>query len=358
LIQLSNQTKNPIDIVYLWVNGKDDEWRAKREKHARVLAAADHDSVAIFGNVEGRYRDNDELRFSLRALEKFFPQHGHIYIVTDGQVPDWFQASNHITLVDHHQLIPHSALPTFDSGNIESYIHHIPGLSERYFYLNDDVFFGAPVCLDDWFYEDGFYVSWSDEPEVQGSELQLESTSLENASRLSKEWLQSKVNQSTSHKASMARSPDLDYRHTPRTFSHSPRPMLKSVLLEIERDAPELFEQVRSTVFRTWNKPTIVSDFVLRWALAHGFAKTIDHSHLYIATGDLLETQTLRQLQSQFGRLHFFCINDTTDDAHDGDPRLKAVRQILNELLPMPSHCERGFKDVNSVGNNTQSSGD
>ena len=193
MIQLSNQIKNPIDIVYLWVNGKDDEWRAKREKHARDLAAEDTSSVAIFGNVEGRFRDNDELRFSLRALEKFFPQHGHIYIVTDGQVPDWFQASNHITLVDHHQLIPLSALPTFDSGNIESYIHHIPGLSERYFYLNDDVFFGAPVCLNDWFYEDGFYVSWSDEPEVEGSQLQLESTSLENASRLSKEWLQSKV---------------------------------------------------------------------------------------------------------------------------------------------------------------------
>ena len=46
------------------------------------------------------------------------------------------------------ELIPAQALPTFDSGNIESYIHRIPGLSERYFYLNDDVFFGAPVTLD------------------------------------------------------------------------------------------------------------------------------------------------------------------------------------------------------------------
>ena len=154
----------------------------------------------------------------------------------------------------------------------------------------------------------------------------------------------------------MARSPDFKYQHTPRTFSHSPRPMLKSVLLEIERDAPELFEQVRSTVFRTWNKPTIVSDFVLRWALAHGFAKTIDHSHLYIATGDVLETQTLQQLQSLFGRLHFFCINDTTDDAHDGDPRLKAVRETLNALLPMASRCELEFKDSAVHRMQTQSS--
>ena len=133
---------------------------------------------------------------------------------------------------------------------------------------------------------------------------------------------------------------DPQYQHTSRTFSHSPRPMLKSVMMEIEQDAPELFERVRSTVFRTWNKPTIISDFVLRWALAHGLAKTIDHSHVYIATGQLLEAQSLKHLQKQFGSLDFFCINDTTDDAHDGDPRLLQVRQILNALLPNSSHSE------------------
>ena len=264
--QASQTFDATIDIVYLWVNGNDEDWRAKRKKSAQKLEAAGNLSFAKFGNVEGRYRDNDELRFSLRALEKFFPEHGHIYIVTDGQVPNWFQASDQITLVDHHQLIPHSSLPTFDSGNIESYIHHIPGLSECYFYLNDDVFFGAPVCLENWFFEKGFFVSWSDEPEVIGNKLKAESTSLENASRLSRQWLQAKADNLSTRADSNARRMDPQYQHTARTFSHSPRPMLKSVMMEIERDAPELFERVRSTVFRTWNKPTIISDFVLRWA--------------------------------------------------------------------------------------------
>jgi len=341
--------KNPntaFDIVYLWVNGNDGEWRAKREKHAEKLKATGQLSFAKFGNVEGRYRDNDELRFSLRALEKFFPEHGHIYIVTDGQVPDWFQASDQISLVDHHQLIPHSSLPTFDSGNIESYIHHIPGLSERYFYLNDDVFFGAPVCLENWFFENGFYVSWSDEPEVKGNKLQVESTSLENASRLSKQWLQAKVDNSNPRTDLSVRTIDPQYQHTSRTFSHSPRPMLKSVMMEIERDAPELFERVRSTVFRTWNKPTIISDFVLRWALAHGLAKTIDHSHLYIATGESLEVQSLWQLKKMFGSLDFFCINDTTDDANDADPRLIQVQRMLSDLLPISSQSEMATADL------------
>jgi hypothetical protein len=340
LYQVPSHSNTAIDIVYLWVNGNDGEWRAKRDQYADQLKADGNFSVAKFGNVEGRYRDNDELRFSLRALEKFFPEHGHIYIVTDGQVPDWFQTSDQISLIDHHQLIPHSALPTFDSGNIESYIHHIPGLSERYFYLNDDVFFGAPVCLENWFYENGFYVSWSDEPKVKGSELQAESTSLENASRLSKQWLQAKFLDANLQTHLESRKIDPNYQHTPRTFSHSPRPMLKSVMMEIERDAPELFERVRSTVFRTWNKPTIISDFVLRWALAHGLAKTIDHSHLYIATGEAVEMQSLKHLKKKFGSLDFFCINDTTDDAHNTDPRLVQVQSVLNDLLPFSSQGE------------------
>jgi hypothetical protein len=88
LHQFSKTSPTAVDIVYLWVNGNDSEWRAKRQKYAQQLRASGNLSFAKFGDVEGRYRDNDELRFSLRALDKFFPEHGHIYIVTDGQVPD------------------------------------------------------------------------------------------------------------------------------------------------------------------------------------------------------------------------------------------------------------------------------
>jgi len=84
--------------------------------------------------------------------------------------------------------------------------------------------------------------------------------------------------------------------------------------------------------------------------LAHGLAKTIDHSHLYIATGQSLETQSLQHLKKQFCHLDFFCINDTTDDAHDGDPRLLQVRQMLNALLPNSSQNEMASSpDGNAV---------
>ena len=334
----------PVDIVYLWVDGNDPSWRAKRHCAAKNLCASSRSAMALYGNVEGRFRDNDELRYSLRALEQFFPEHGHVYVVTDGQVPAWLRPSNRLTLVDHRELIPAQSLPTFDSGNIESYIHRIPGLSERYFYLNDDVFFGAPVQIADWFWTGGVYAAWSDDAFVTDEPLRPDATSLENACRLSNQWLSQK---SLSLRATPLagsfpkRRIAKHYQHTFRTFAHAPRPMLKSLLFELEHSAADLFERVRSTVFRTWIKPTIVSDFVLRWALAHGVAKIRDYTHLYVSSGDADKASQLDALVCSIGALDFFCVNDTTDDAQPHDPRLAKVRQTLQQMFVYPSSFER-----------------
>jgi hypothetical protein len=337
----ANRPAANIDIVYLWVDGNDARWRAKRRRAMQKLSAGAADDMAPFGNVEGRFRDNDELRYSLRALERFFPDHGHVYLVTDGQAPEWLRPSDKLTLIDHCDLIPEASLPTFDSGNIESYIHRIPGLSERYFYFNDDVFFGAPVTVDDWFWPGGVYVAWSDEPEVTDEALRTDATSLDNACRLSSQWLSAKADmQEEPDDEGTGRTIDPDYTHTSRTFAHSPRPMLKSLLLELEQEAPELFASVRSTVFRSWDKPTIVSDFVLRWALAHGVAQVRDYRHRYVSTGADDQGATLDALASEFGALDFFCINDTTDDAHPDDPRLKNAQDCLQSMLSKPSGFE------------------
>jgi hypothetical protein len=211
--------------------------------------------MARYGDVQGRYRDNGELRFNLRALERFFPAHGHIYIITDGQTPTWLQPSDGLTLINHRELLPASALPVFDSGHIESYLHHIPGLSERFVYLNDDVFFGAPVDPAIWFGPAGVAVFKEDATVPDYDGLQPLESALVNASLLSQQWLSAQ---------------DPDYQHVRRIFAHSPRPMLKSVMFELERAAPELFCQVRSTVFRSWAVPPLVPDLVPRWMLALG----------------------------------------------------------------------------------------
>lgn len=329
----------PIDIVYLWVDGNDDTWQAKRQHEALKLSAHALNTLAPFANVAGRFRDNEELRYNLRALETYFPEHGHVYIVTDGQVPQWLQCAPGLTVIDHRELIPGASLPTFDSGNIESYIHRIPGLSERYFYLNDDVFFGAPVHVDEWFWPSGVYVGWSDDAEVSGEAMSPTSTSLINASRLSAQWLKARAGRPV-EEARWALHVAPGYQHTFRTFAHSPRPMLRSLLYELEAQAPELFANARSTVFRAWDKPTIVSDFVLRWALAHGVAKVRAYTHMHVSTGDKDSCARLVQLAACRGSIDFFCINDTTDDAPMQDPRLTQVREALQGMFAAPSRFE------------------
>lgn len=332
----------PIDVVYLWVDGNDSSWRAKRQAALAQLPRDTGAAMARYSNVEGRFRDNHELRYSLRALEKFFPQHGHVYIVTDAQAPDWLRPSDHLTLVDHRELMPEASLPTFDSGHIESWIHHIPGLSERYFYFNDDVFLGAPLNPADWFTPDGFYLTWSDEPPVTDEAMRMDATSLENACRLSIEWLRAQAGAALAGEALVpSRQQDPLYRSTFRTFAHSPRPMRRSLLQELEATAPELFAGVRSTVFRSWDKPTIVSDFVLRWALAHGLAQMRTYRHRHVSTGDADQQAQLQALAAEFGALDFFCINDTTDDAHPDDPRLLQVQSVLQAMLPQASGFEQ-----------------
>ena len=321
----STDADERIDIVYLWVDGADPILQARRRQALTRQAGRPQDEMARYGDVQGRYRDNGELCFNLRALERFFPQHGHVYIITDGQTPTWLQPSDGLTLVNHRELLPASALPVFDSGHIESYLHHIPGLSERFVYLNDDVFFGAPVDPTIWFGPAGVAVFKEDATVPNYDGLQPLESALVNASLLSQQWLSAQ---------------DPDYQHVRRIFAHSPRPMLKSVMFELERAAPELFCQVRSTVFRSWAVPPLVPDLVPRWMLATGRALLQQADFMYLCSGDDDADAQFHQLADCFGDLLFFCINDTSDETAAHMPELQRIRLTLTQLLPTPSRFE------------------
>ena len=100
-----------------------------------------------------RFADNQELRYSLRSVEKHAPWVRKIFIVTNGQIPSWLNLDNpRIKIVTHYEIFNNkSHLPTFSSPAIESHLHKIPGLSKKFIYLNDDVMFGTEVWPDDFF---------------------------------------------------------------------------------------------------------------------------------------------------------------------------------------------------------------
>ena len=142
-----------IDLVYLWVDGSDPAWQAKRNA---IAGGTDESSSA---NCTGRYVDNDELKYSLRSVEKYAPWIRRIFIVTDDQIPKWLNTSNpKIRIVDHREILPEVSLPCFNSPLIEKFLHKIPGLSEHFIYANDDMFINRAVTPGDFFDADGLPV--------------------------------------------------------------------------------------------------------------------------------------------------------------------------------------------------------
>lgn len=134
-----------VDLVYLWVDGSDPVWQAKRQSVAGYEGNTSADC-------KGRYADNGELKYSLRSVELYAPWIRKIFIVTDNQVPEWLDATNpKIQIVDHKEILSPESLPCFNSRIIEHSLFRIPGLAEHFLYANDDMFINSSVTPDDFF---------------------------------------------------------------------------------------------------------------------------------------------------------------------------------------------------------------
>lgn len=142
--------KIKIDMVYTWVDNKDPKWLEKKLAYS---------GECIDNNVNGncRYIDNDELKYSLRSLEKYANWINKIYIITDNQFPKWLNTDNkRVKIIDHSEIMPKECLPVFNSNAIEHCISNIPNLSEYYLYGNDDTFFANKVSPSYFYHKDGY----------------------------------------------------------------------------------------------------------------------------------------------------------------------------------------------------------
>ena len=142
-----------IDIVYTWCSSSDSVWNAKRR------AAAEKCSSAGLGNAECRFADNDELRFSLRSVEKFAPWFRRVFLVVDDDIslPGWLNdRADGLTVVRLSEIMEPWMLPCFSSDSIEHRLARIRGLSEKFVYSNDDCFFNRATSPDFFFASDGY----------------------------------------------------------------------------------------------------------------------------------------------------------------------------------------------------------
>jgi len=147
---MTGRIETPVDAVVTWVNGADP---AHRDRRARYRKPAVHAVAA--GDI--RFDQSGEIRYALASLLKFCPFVRRIHVLTDRQTPAALDTlpdpEGRIRIVDHTVAFGEHAdlLPVFSSRSIETMMHRIPDLAERFLYLNDDIFIGRPMEPADYF---------------------------------------------------------------------------------------------------------------------------------------------------------------------------------------------------------------
>lgn len=187
-----NKTKYPIDLVYLWCDINDEKYKKKKEDFEK------RNNIKSNTNSICRFVSNDELKYSLRSVEKYASWINKIFIVTDNQIPEWLNTKHpKITVISHYEIMPAEALPSYNSNAIEHCIVNIPNLSEHFLYANDDMFFASYVASD-FFFQNGNPINRFGKP-FNESENSDYTRSLNNAKNLIKTKYCNNFNLSSHH---------------------------------------------------------------------------------------------------------------------------------------------------------------
>jgi len=319
--------KYPIDIVYTWVEKNEDFDREK----LYWINKSNTDYKKMKNSIDKRrFKNNGELKYSLRSLEKHFPYFNNIYIVVkDGQKPSYVNFDNpKIHLINHSEIIPNEYLPTFNSMAIECYLHRIPNLSEYYLYFNDDIIMsknvdpsyfinlnsGIPYSLhsydkkklyknknydyDNYFFEDGWHVNF-----LMLNELLKDNNEIERYS-----------------------------------ISHIPKMYKKSLDYEIEsrlkkyyfnNNSINSYDKTGMSKFRKNDNlylvPFLKEYLYVNWFNGN-FKKT---SESYMSS-----TNKLKYLNRYYNKVNFICIQSVLDNHHD------YYHKMMNHFYPKKSQFE------------------
>lgn len=309
----------PVDAVYLWVDDSDPAWRARRDATYREYFGQDRSDGQAKATI--RFRDRGELQASLRSLEMYAPWIRKVYLVTDQQRPDWLDPDNtRVTVVDHRDIFADlNNLPTYNSHVLGTQLHHIPGLSEHYLLMNDDVLFSRAVSAYDFFTPSGqlkITLSRSRRPLLAGDKL----TSLE----------QARVNS--------ARLLERDYgRQVTRLFAHVPVPQSISLATEISQRYAEEIAQTLAHPFRSPDDYVISSWLCLYTALFTGRGVTSELGFAYFDAGNAADRDRMSSPQ-RYKNASVICVNDT--DTQDSEASSRWLTAWLRRTYPVPTAYE------------------
>ncbi|MFE2284076.1 stealth conserved region 3 domain-containing protein [Streptomyces sp. NPDC059443] len=312
----------PVDVVYTWVDDTDLAWRERRDTAKRDAGIAT-DGGADSGDV--RFRNRDELRYSLRSLAMYAPWVRNIYLVTDDQTPDWLDTTQPgIKVVSHREIFTDpSWLPTFNSHAIESQLHRIEGLSEHFLYFNDDVFLGAPVSPTAFFDSNGTAHFFRSPTAIPPVELEEGDEGYFAAAKNNRTLLKKKFGRVATH-----------------GFLHTPHPLRRSVLAEIAEECSEEIEATAKSRFRATTDLSVTSSLHHHYGYMTGRSRPSRISNSFINAGRYDHHTSLTRLLAT--RSHsVFCIGESADAEVPTGEQDRVLSAFLNAYFPVPSPFER-----------------
>jgi hypothetical protein len=308
-----------IDIVFSWVDGTDPALSSSRARWLARVVLGDGDDA------DARTRQIDELQYALRSVRQNAPWARRIFIATDSRLPDWLIADHpKVTVVRaaEHFSDP-SALPTFNSHAVETQLHYIEGLAEHFLYCNDDMFFGRRVAPSMFFTPGGISRFIESPVRIGGGAVDIRRSGHENAARNNRRLLADRFG----------------YVIT-RHLAHSPAPLRRSVLAELEAEFPGDFAATQASRFRSATDISVTNSLYHYYALLTG--RAVPHESAcacYIETTSHDGLDSLGELLARRDA-DFFCLNDGSTPEVDEAYRATTVSDFLACYFPSPAPWE------------------
>jgi hypothetical protein len=313
-----------IDIVFSWVDGAAIEWQRARARRMKAYVVGEGDDS------HARFRQLDELKYALRSVYLFAPWVRNIYIATDSPRPEWLAEHPRVTIVPSEQFFADpTVLPTHNSHAVESQLHNIPGLSEHFLYSNDDMFFGRAVSPEMFFSPGGVTKFIEATTRIGMGESNLSRSGFENAARVNRRLIQERFG-----------------RTITRHLEHTPTPLRKSVMQQLESEFPEDFRRTAASTFRSATDISVTNSLYHFYAWVTGraveqTAATVSYIDTTLRTG-LAEMTTLLKRRN----VDMFCLNDGSFPELSAEERAAAVRSFLDSYYPIAAPWERPTGDA------------
>ncbi|MER6980321.1 stealth conserved region 3 domain-containing protein [Streptomyces carpinensis] len=317
---LINDITYPIDVVYTWVDDTDPQWQQRRAARRESLGLTPEGG----GDEAARFRNRDELRYSLRSLAMFAPWVRTIHLVTDDQTPHWLDTTHPaLRVVSHRDIFSDPrCLPTFNSHAIETQLHHIDGLSEHFLYLNDDVFIGRPLTAQKFFLPNGMSRFFFTPTAIPTGEPTETDEGYFAAAKNNRRLLQNRFAVTVTN-----------------GFAHAPHPLRKSVLESIETDFREDVARTAANPLRGRQDISMASSLHHHYGYLTGTAVPSGIRCAYIDVGTHQHHPELTRLLTIRGH-DVFCLGESRQAEVPAQEQARIIASFLAAYFPVKSPFE------------------